>query len=62
MSVQSVEVETLVVARVGHAPLATRVLAIVASVAHKIADEVTYMIREDLRHGQISRDPKDWER
>ncbi len=62
MSLQSVEVEALLVARVGRATLATRMMAVVASVAHKIAEEVAYMIREDLRHGLISRDPKDWER
>jgi hypothetical protein len=37
-------------------------IAIVVSVARKIADEVVYTLREDLRHGKISRDPKDWER
>lgn len=24
-------------------------------------DEVVYTIRADIRHGQLSRDPKDWE-
>jgi hypothetical protein len=62
MSLQSVEVEALLVARVGRETLATRMMAFVAGVAHKTAEEVAYMIREDLRHGLISRDPKDWER
>ena len=66
MSVQLVGVDTLGTANVGHQPLAARMIAttmaIVAGVAHKIADEVVYTIREDFRHGQISRDPKDWER
>jgi hypothetical protein len=62
MSVQLVGVDTLGAAKVGHQPLATRMIAIVVGVAHKIADEVVYTIREDFRHGRISRDPKDWER
>jgi hypothetical protein len=66
MSVQLAGVETLGAANVGHRPLVARMIAktiaIVVGVAHKIADEVVYMIREDLRHGRISRDPKDWER
>ena len=66
MSVQLVGVDTLGTAKVGHQPLAARMIAktvaIVVGVAHKIADEVVYTIREDFRHGQISRDPKDWER
>jgi len=59
MSVQSFQIE--VAARVGHEPLAMRTIAIVVRVARKITDEVIYTIREDLRHGRISRDPKDWE-
>ena len=62
MSVQSVEIDTLIAAKVGHEPLATRIVAIVGRVACTIADEVVYMLREDHRHGRISRDPKDWER
>ena len=66
MSVQLVGVDTLGTAKVGYQPIAARMIArmvsIVVGVAHKIADEVVYTIREDLRHGQISRDPKDWER
>ncbi len=62
MSVQLVGVDTLAVAKAGRQPLAARMIAIVVGVAHKIADEVVYTIREDFRHGQISRDPKDWER
>ena len=37
-------------------------IAVVAAAAHKVADGVMYMLREDLRHCQISRDPEDWER
>ena len=66
MSVQLVGIDTFGTAKARHQPLAARMIAktiaIVVGVAHKIADEVVYMIREDLRHGQISRDPKDWER
>ena len=58
-------VDTFEAAKVGHrspaAPMLAKTIAIVVGVAYKIADEVVYMIREDLRHGQISRDPKDWE-
>ena len=65
MSVQLVGVDTLGTAKVGYQPIAARMIArmvsIVVGVAHKIADEVVYTIREDFRHGQISRDPKDWE-
>jgi hypothetical protein len=39
-----------------------KAVSIAAGIAHKIADEVVYTIREDFRHGQISRDPEDWER
>jgi hypothetical protein len=60
MSVQVVGVDTVGAAKVGHQPLAARVIA--KAIPHKIADEVVYTIREDFRHGQISRDPKDWER
>jgi hypothetical protein len=31
-------------------------------VARKLVDEIVYTIREDHSHGQISRNPKDWER
>ena len=66
MSVQVVGIDTFGKAKVGHQPLVAlmivKTIAIVMGVAHKIADEVVYTIREDLRHGQISRDPKDWER
>ena len=66
MSAQLVGIDTLGTAKVGHQPLAARMItstiAVVVGVAYKIADEVVYMIREDFRHGQISRDPKDWER
>ncbi len=66
MSVQLVGIDTLGTASVGHQPLAARTVAttmsLVVRVAHKIADEIVYMIREDFRHGQISRNPKDWER
>jgi hypothetical protein len=66
MSVQMVGVDTLGAAKIDHRQLATRVIAkavsIAAGIAHKIADEVVYTIREDFRHGQISRDPEDWER
>ncbi|CAN7482762.1 hypothetical protein LJR234_003457 [Mesorhizobium amorphae] len=50
----------------GHRRLAARAIvravSTFAGVAHKIADEVVYTIREDFRHGHTSRDPKDWER
>ena len=66
MSAQLVGIDTLGTANVGHQPLAARMItsaiAVVVGVAYKIADEVVYSIREDFRHGQISRDPKDWER
>lgn len=62
MSVQLVEVEILGAAKAGHQPLAARMIATVVGVAHKIADEIVFTIREDFRHCQISRDPKDWVR
>ena len=65
MSVQLVGVDAPGAANVGHRSLAARVKAktvsIVVGVAYKIADEVVYTIREDFRHGRISRDPEDWE-
>ena len=65
MSVQLIGADILGAAKVGHQPIAARMIArtiaIVVSIVHRIADEVVYTIREDVRHGQISRDPKDWE-
>ncbi|MER9197563.1 hypothetical protein NKI51_32100 [Mesorhizobium australicum] len=66
MSVQLFAGEILGAAKTGHRRLAERVIAKTVSTfvgfAHKMADEVAYAIREDFRHSQISRDPKDWER
>ena len=66
MSAQVVGIDTFGKAKVGHQPLAARMItstiAVVVGVACKFADDVVYTIREDFRHGQISRDPKDWER
>jgi hypothetical protein len=62
MSVQSIEHEPRVLATGGYASLVARMIAIGRAVARGVADEVMYMLREDLRHGRISRDPEDWER
>ena len=61
MSVQSIGTDTLPTAKAGKEPLATRMPAIVMSLARRIADEIVYTLREDFRHGRMSRDPKDWE-
>ena len=61
MSIQLVGADAFGASRPGRQPLAARMIAIVAGIAHRIADEVVYAIREDFRHGRISRDPKDWE-
>jgi hypothetical protein len=65
MSVDVVGFDTLVAAKAGRQPLAARmmssVIAGVVGAAHRVANEVIYAIREDIRHGRISRDPKDWE-
>ncbi|TPK61493.1 hypothetical protein FJ930_27575 [Mesorhizobium sp. B2-4-15] len=66
MFIEVLEVDSFGKAKVGHQPLAARIFAktltAVVGVAYKIADEVVYTIRADIRHGQMSRDPKDWER
>ena len=66
MSVQQVGNDTLGRSNAIHQLLAARMIAttraVVARVANKIAEEVVYTIREDFRHGLISRDPKDWTR
>ena len=64
MSVQLVEVDTLKAARVRHQSLVARriaqTIAIVVGAGYRIGGEVVYIIRKDVRHGRISRDPNDW--
>ena len=66
MSVHLIGVKTLGAANDRYRPLAARVLAktilIIVALTHKIVQEVVYMIREDLQHGRIQRDPEVWER
>lgn len=65
MSVQIEWQATLRGSHLRHRAHAARMISAAISigigVAHKIAEEVLYALREDFRHGQISRDPKDWE-
>ena len=60
MSIQLAGVDAFGAAEAGKKPLAARMMAIVMGIGRKIFDEVGYTLREDLRHGRISRDPKDW--
>lgn len=66
MSVHLVGIDTFGAVNDGHRTLAARVFAktisIIVTLTHKFVQEVVYIIREDLNHGRISRDPKDWER
>jgi hypothetical protein len=66
MSVHLVGIDTFGAVNDGHRTLAARVfvktISIIVTLAHKIVQEVVYMIREDLNHGRIQRDPKAWER
>lgn len=41
--------------------LVAKPASILARVVLTVADEIAYVIGQDLRDGQISRDPKDWE-
>jgi hypothetical protein len=65
MTTDLVGVGTLGSANDGDRPFAVRLVAktisIIGGVARKLVDEIVYTIREDLSHGRISRDPKDWE-
>ena len=61
MSVQLVGFDTAGAAEAGRRPLAARTIAMIAGILRRIADEAVYMLREDSRHGRMSRDPKDWE-
>jgi hypothetical protein len=65
MSVELVRSDAFTGAKAEHQSLAVRmmssVIEFVLNAAHRAADEVVYAIREDIRHGRISRDPKDWE-
>jgi hypothetical protein len=40
----------------------TGAIAVVAGLARLIVEEAVYMFREDFKHGQIRREPEDWER
>ena len=64
MSVQLFGADIAPAPNAGHRGLAAiaKTVSVVVDVVHRIADEVVYTLREDFRHGQISRDPKDWER
>lgn len=65
MSVQVVGADAFGTRGERRQPLAARIVAstisIIAGLTHRIIEEVVYTIREDLSHGRISRDPKDWE-
>jgi hypothetical protein len=60
MSVQLVGFDTAGASDAGRRPLAARTIAMIAGILRRIADEAVYMLREDSRHGRMSRDPKDW--
>jgi hypothetical protein len=66
MTTQEIGFSALEAATPSIRPLAIRVLArtisIIAGIARVIAAEVVYMIREDLSHGRMRREPEDWER
>lgn len=64
MSVQLFGADIAPASNAGQRGLAAiaKTVSVVVDVVHRIAGEVVYMLREDFRHGQISRDPKDWER
>jgi hypothetical protein len=66
MTTDLVGVGTLGAANDADRPFAVRLvdktISIIAGVARKLVDEIVYTIREDHSHGQISRNPKDWER
>jgi hypothetical protein len=65
MTTDIVEVGTLGAADDGTRPFAarlvTKTISIVAGSGRKLVDEFVYAIREDLGHGRLSRDPKNWE-
>jgi hypothetical protein len=66
MSMHLVGIDTFGAVNDGHRTLAARVFAktisIIVTLTHKIVQEVVFMIRADLNHGRIQRDPKAWER
>ena len=65
MSAQEIGFSTLEAGNAGDR-LATRVMtktiSVIVGLARRIFEEVVYMIREDLKHGRIQREPEDWER
>jgi hypothetical protein len=65
MSTQEIGFSTFEAGNAGDRQFATRVVAkttsFIVGLASRIVEEVTYMIRQDLGHGQIQREREDWE-